>query len=58
MTQNGKVYPVRLRSCQHKVKFTVELTTEFRVRRKIALWLFQLAGWVLEAEIEVVEQES
>ena len=38
------------------IDVTVYLTSEFRLRRWIAIQLFRLGGWVLGAGIEIVEK--
>ena len=32
----------------------VKITTEYKIRRKIAILLLRLAAWVLDANVEVI----
>ena len=45
---------VNLKSCYKQITLTVRITTEFKIRRKIAVLLIRLAAWVLKANVEVI----
>ena len=41
-----------------QITLQVKITTEFKIRRKIAILLLRLAAWVLDANVEVIVERE